>query len=402
MCRYPKIAAQVKARTDKNQCLQPVNAMIRRIQQQNKAALDLKKLWQVVGHLGTIDREMRLRNEECHIPAVPVLPPEKNQHDQMNHCHVIGSKFLGLIRKGSNLLTWQLSPHHVGYLAVQELERQFEDEIRLEAFKKKFERGVWNADFSSIIPDVTRFSPNRARDEDCKYTVACHQHDNSLWKTIDTLRINLNDRETQFLLGYRSVLSSFAWFGGAKLWAKLDLIKDGEVRGTLRKYPVLKPLLSQAQELARRRTNTDDAVEVELSKWTEAYQALAWDRVFTTVHETECRVPMAGTGFWRGHWGKPTIGTIVPSSSVLKDGRHVVLVSQITPTIPLVKAMYEKSLERNGGALARGLSDGNLCETLIELSDWQFLYFRKKEYETEITESDRNELERTIASRKVL
>ena len=375
--------------------------MIRRTSQQNKATLNLKSLWQVVGHLGTIDRGMRLRNEKCHIPAIQALPHEKNQHDQMNHCHVIGSKFLGLIRKGSNLLTWQLSPHHVGYLTVQELERQFEDEIRLEAFKRKFERGILNADFSSIIPEVTRFSPNRARDEDCKYTVACHQHDDSLWKPIDTLQINLNGPETQFLLGYRSVISSFAWFRGAKLWAELDLINDEEVRKNLRKHPILEPLIARAQEQARRRTNTENIVEDELAKWAKAYQALAWDSVFTTVYETECNLPMAGTGFWRGHWGKPTLGTILPSSSVLKDGRHIVLVSQFTPTIPLVKRMHEKSLERNGRALAEGLSDGNLCETLIELSDWQFLYFRKKEYESVISEGDRIELERTIAARKI-
>ena len=77
------------------------------------------------------------------------------------------------------------------------------------------------------------------------------------------------------------------------------------------------------------------------------------------------------------------------------------LVSQFTPTIPLVKGMYEKSLERTGRALAQGLSDGNLCETLIELSDWQFLYFRKKEYESDISEPDRIEPERTIAARKI-
>ncbi len=375
--------------------------MIRRTQQQNSVGLNLERLWQVVGHLGTIDRGIRLRNEKCHIPAVYALPPEKNQHDQMNHCHVIGSKFLGLIRKESNLLTWQLSPHHVGYLTVQELERQFEDEIRLEAFMKKFERGIRNADFSSIMPEVTRFSPNRARDKDCKYTVACHQHDDGLWKPIDKLGINLNGPETQFLLGYRSVISSYAWLRGAKLWAELDFIEDEEVRKNLRNHQILEPLIAQAQEQARRRTNAENVVEDELARWTKAYQALAWDSVFTTVHETECKLPMAGTGFWRDHWGKPTMGTILPSSSVLKDGRHVVLVSQITPTIPLVKNMYEKSLERNGRALAQGLSVGNLRETLIELSDWQFLYFRKKEYESEISEADRIELERAIAAKKI-
>ena len=68
------------------------------------------------------------------------------------------------------------------------------------------------------------------------------------------------------------------------------------------------------------------------------------------------------------------------------------LVSQFSQTIPLIKGMYEKSLERHGRALAQGLANGSLCDTLIELSDWQFLYFRKKEYDSAISEGDRAEL----------
>ena len=154
---------------------------------------------------------MRLRNSESLIPEVVTLPPEKNLHDRMNNCHVIGSKFLGLIRKGSNLLTWQMGPPHVGLLTAKELIRQAET-------------GEWPEDPENLIPRLTRFSPYQARDADCKYTIACHKHDNSVWKRIDTLALNLEDPRNRSLLGYRSAVFPLAWVkGGEDMgWQRLN------------------------------------------------------------------------------------------------------------------------------------------------------------------------------------
>lgn len=362
--------------------------MNRRSRRQQKRQPDFRKLWAAVDHLGTIDREMRLRNDLCHIPTVQSLPPAKNIHDTMNNCHVIGSKFLGLVRGGSNLLTWQLGPHHVASLVARKL-------------LDRIERGEQLPRPESLIRIMERFTPDIARDDDCKYTVACHQHDDSVWKLIDTLNINLNDPETQFLLGYRSVISHFAWLKGAKRWAADDLAKDPQIKRSLRKYPQLKSVISQAQVFAKNTSTTDEAIQNELNRWGKAYQKLSWGNITTSVHEIDCRIPMAGTGIWRSHWGRPTFATILPDRSVQSTKKHTVLLSQMNLSIPIGKSIYKKSLDRTLKPLTYGLSNDRLPEILIELSDWQFLYMRKREYEKEIPEQTRTELEMEIANRKM-
>ena len=319
---------------------------------QKKGKKVIEDLWATVDSMGEIDKGMRLRNEKCRIPQVQSLPPEKNKHDDMNNCHVTGSKFLGLIRKGSRLLTWQLGPHHMGHLTVKEITNQMED-------------GRWPGNYENLIPKPARFSPSRARDDDCKYTVACHQHDDSIWKPIDKTDIDFKDSKTQFLLGYRSVISLLAWYNGAKLWAREDLPDDPQVRRNLLKYPILEPLIDQAQQLARTGTNTDRTIESELDRWTSIYRNSAWDRITTIVHEVECKVPIAGTGSWRPHLRNQTFATILPTRSVQKDKKHVLLVSQATPALPLVRNLYRKSLERTSRELANGFSDEKLLETLL-------------------------------------
>ena len=74
--------------------------MARILQRRSTPTLDKGNLWKIVERLRVIDEEMRLRNSESLIPEVVTLPPDKNLHDRMNNCHVIESKFLGLIRKG--------------------------------------------------------------------------------------------------------------------------------------------------------------------------------------------------------------------------------------------------------------------------------------------------------------
>lgn len=42
----------------------------------------------------------------------------------------------------------------------------------------------------------------------------------------------------------------------------------------------------------------------------------------TTVHGAKSEAPVAGTGLWKAHCREPTIGTVLPTPSVLQDGRH--------------------------------------------------------------------------------
>ena len=89
------------------------NPVARIIHRLSVSTLDEDNLWKIVERLGVTDEKTWLRNSECLIPEVDTLPPDKNLHDGMNSCHVIGPRFIGGILKGANLLARKPGPHRV-------------------------------------------------------------------------------------------------------------------------------------------------------------------------------------------------------------------------------------------------------------------------------------------------
>ena len=133
---------------------------------------------------------------------IPKLPNEKDC-DQMNNCHVIGEQFLSIITTNGHMYYWEIySPYRVAVLTVHE------------------DGGMlgYNLPWEIDVLGHTKVGPNQ---QACKIQCACHNHDHSVFFVADNPEsFEPTDRNVQYRLGLRVMISLVALAEGTQIWAR--------------------------------------------------------------------------------------------------------------------------------------------------------------------------------------
>ena len=242
--------------------------------------------------LKNIDRtadELLRSNRECLIPE-----SESISHDRMNNCHVIAEGFLRLISNGrGEVLCWPTSTRSIGRAA-----------------QRAIDQGRFETDPLTIFIEEYQPVLRSKNHKDCKFTFACHNHDDRVLKPADSVHdFDPYDSETQFKLGLRTMAAYTAWYRSHKRWSQEEFKKDPYAQKVLADYPLLHSACDAVSEWGAREITAGRKLEKELKRWQNAYQQLAWHRVTSVIREVKPNLQLAATGIPSPH-GYPVAMTV--------------------------------------------------------------------------------------------
>ena len=241
----------------------------------------------------TADRLLR-SNDVCLIPESEAIG-----HDWMNNCHVIAESRLGLIaNERGEVLCWPTSTRSIGRVA-----------------QRAMSQGSFEVDPLTIIIERYEPVPRGKNHKDCKFTFACHNHDDRVFKPIDSVeRFNPGDHETQFKLGLRTIAAYTAWYRGHKKWSQNEFNEDRYIRKVLSDYPFLQPACDAVSEWGVQENAAGRNLEKEVERWRSAYRQLAWHRATTEIRELTPLLRIAATGI-PGSQDSPVAMTMLPTEN---------------------------------------------------------------------------------------
>ena len=326
----------------------------------------------------TADKLLR-RNRECLIPCLA-----GEEHDKMNNCHIISEGYLNLIadRKGQ-ILGWPTSARSINRLAVNAIKSgQF-------------------MDFPNYPP--VSMSKNH---KDCKYTFACHYHDNKVFKSIDNVTtFDVYDIESHLNLGLRAIVAYSAWYQGHKLYAQDDFNKDTEIRQNLKKYPQGQPLVEKVREFAESSTDTERWLEPVItsttSNWQSVYANSELSSVISSVTTAYPALRFAGAGICNRN-GHHIAVTILPKS----QGGCIIVATAISRhkfLRGIIQWDCRSAVRREADAIKRLLEKEPPAQWLAQLlsQHWAFLYLSPDDYNNDdiITREGRQLVEQTAADK---
>ena len=229
--------------------------------------------------LKSIDRtanQLLRSNDACLIPESEAI-----WHDRMNNCHVIGEQRLGLIAdERGQVLCWPTSTRSIGRVAQMAISEG-------------------NFETNPLAINIGRYKPvpRSKNHRDCKFTVACHNHDDRVFKPIDSVkRFNPKDNEILFKLGLRTTAAYTAWYRGHKKWSQHDFMEDRYLRNVLSEYPFLQAACDAISEWGTKESSAGKNLEKEMVRWQTAYQESAWLRATSEIREIKPLLRLAATG----------------------------------------------------------------------------------------------------------
>ena len=319
-------------------------------------------------------------NDVCLIPESEAI-----WHDRMNNCHVIGEQRLGLIaNERGEVLCWPTSTRSIGREA-----------------QKAISQGQFETDPPAIIFERYEPVPRSKNHKDCKFTVACHNHDDRVFKPIDSVeKFNPKDNETLFKLGLRTTAAYTAWYRGHKKWSQHDFREDRYLRKVLSESPFLQAVCDAISEWGTKESSAGINLEKEMVRWQSAYQESAWHRATSETREIKPSLRIAATGI-PGQQDCPVIMTILPTSeggclltaTVLEDETRVPW---------LTKRRRRTESQQVAKEWARDLTELRPVEWLPKLAQQcEFLYISPHDYYNDeiVTFEERCEIEQAIAKK---
>lgn len=333
--------------------------------------------------LKSIDRianQLLRSNDVCLIPESEAI-----RHDRMNNCHVIGEQRLGLIvNERGEVLCWPTSTRSIGRVA-----------------QKAISEG--NFETNPIAINIERYEPvpRSKNHRDCKFTVVCHNHDDRVFKPIDSVkRFNSEDNETLFKLGLRTTAAYTAWYRGHKKWSQHDFMEDRYLRKVLSEYPFLQTACDAISEWGTRESSAGIYLEKEMVRWQIAYQESAWLRATSEIRESKPMLRLAATGIL-GQQDCPVIITILPTSE--GDCLLAATVLEDETRVPwLTQRRRRTESQQVAKEWARNLTELRPVEWLPKLAlQCEFLYVSPHDYYNDeiVTCEERCEIEQAIAKK---
>ena len=320
----------------------------------------------------TADQLLR-SNKKCLIPET-----ESMGHDAMNNCHVIGQGFLDLIAndKGQVLL-WPISTRSIGRAA-----------------QTAINQGRFDTNPVTIYVDEYEPVLRGKNHKDCKFTFACHNHDDKVFALADSVvQFNPGNSETTFQLGLRTMATYTAWYRGHKRWIREEFPKDSYLQEVRANYPVLQPAFNELSEWWKEEIDAERDLEKQMKRWQSAYLQSAWHRAKTVTRTVTPQLRIAVTGIPASR-GYPVAMTILPTANseciliatVLEDETNVAWLTQRS---------RRKAAEQVATELAYRLNELHPTEWLPELAGLcAFLYISPEDYYNDkiLTADDRSEI----------
>ena len=318
-------------------------------------------------------------NTECLIPEDAFI-----KHNCMNNCHVIGGKFLELIanQKGQVLL-WPTSARSITRLVLAEFEKQT---------KRSRRRQIQVVQYAP----VTRSKSNK----DCKFTFACKDHDNKVFKPADSVQgFDPNNSETQFKLGLRTMAAYNAWYKGHKKWAREELRIHPDTIILLKQHPYLNSALEALTEWGARHTSVGAQLESEINRWQNAYLQSAWNQAISEIREVPLRPRLAAAGIQNGSGFHVTV-TILPTT----DSTSLIIATTLQDnTKPLPLSQQRRAATREvANEWEQRFANQPPEQWLPELSEFsEFLYVSPDDYKDNkiVSEDARRSIEKEIATK---
>ena len=333
--------------------------------------------------LKNIDRaadQLLRSNNVCLIPESEAI-----EHDRMNNCHVIAEPRLDLIaNERGEVLCWPTSTRSIGRVA-----------------QKAISQGYIETNPPAINIEQYEPVPRSKNHKDCKFTFACHNHDDRVFKTIDSVkRFNSKDSETLFKLGLRTIAAYTAWYRGHKKWSQNEFKEDRYVRKVLSDHPFLKPACVAVSEWGMRESAAGRSLEKEVERWRSAYRQSAWHRVTSEIREFKPLLRIAATGI-PGPQDCPVAMTILPTAN--GECLLVATVLEDETRIPwLTQRRRRTEAQQVAQEWAKRLTELRPVEWLPKIAQQcEFLYVSPHDYHNEeiVTCDERREIEQAISKK---
>ena len=333
--------------------------------------------------LVSLDRtaDLLLRsNTECLIPEDDTI-----KHNQMNNCHVIAEGRLGLIANNrGEVLCWPTSMRSIG---------------------REAQRAIAHGQFDTnpLLINIDRYEPvKRSKThKDCKFTLACKNHDDKVFKAIDSVaRFDPMDGDTLFKLGLRTVAAYTAWYRGYKKWSQKEFRQNREIREILRDYPSLQPAWDAVSGFGEQEITAATKLEEEMARWQAAYQQAAWHRATSEIRKIAPTIQVAAAGI-PGTLNIPVFMTIHPEP----NGGCLLLVTVLEDEtrFSFLRNMRRRAALRNiASEWARNFKELKPVEWLPKLARiCEFLYVSPDDYYDDqmIPPDDRSEIERAMTQK---
>ena len=325
----------------------------------------------------TADQLLR-SNKECLIPD-----KEAVGHDKMNNCHIVAVGFLDLIsNKRGEVLCWPISTRSIGRIA-----------------QRAIVQGQYETDPLAIVVERYEPTPRSKNHKDCKFTYACRNHDDRVFKPTDSVaRVNLEDKETLFKIGFRTVAAYTAWYRGHQKWSQEEFKKDSYIQDVIKDYPFLQPAFDRIGEWGTREIAAAGKLEEEMKRWQNAYLQSAWHQAKSEISVVAPALRIAATGV-PSSWGYPVAMTILPQES----GECLLVATVLENDNPIAwftRRMQRVAAKRVATEWATRLEELKPNIWLPMLAQLcSFLYVSPDDYYNEeiVTGDERREIERAMS-----
>lgn len=340
-----------------------------------------KEFGPALKRLDRLADQLQSKNQECLIPCRGA----GDQHNAMNNCHVIAVGYLDRISNGKKqVYCWPTSARTLSRL-------------------------VWNEILAGQLQPCPPYihipkyppTPRAKNHKDVKYTFACKNHDNTVFRSIDTVtHFNADDPETQLLLALRAVSAYTAFYQGHQRYVQHDFGKDPDLRRILAEYPQTQPLAERVRQFGNSRTKVWRRLERMMRDWQTAYTDHDTERVASCVTKAHLKLRIAGTGIHR-RMGRQVAVTVLPDENY-KCTIIATTLSHRTPVGKLTGWIPRSVVHAEANNFKERLQNTEPAKWLAWLvTQWEFLYASPCDYDNDgiISAEGRSFVEQSAASK---
>ena len=337
-----------------------------------------------------VDEEIyRSYSGPCMIPGVD--SDEFRETGEMSNCHVIGRQFLELIARYGRILAWPFNGRQISHAILP---------------------AVWNVT-NTILPEVASLQPEPigVNSYPCISRFACHGHDDTVFKQIDSPATFVRQlEEHQFLLAFWSIAGATAITEGALTYITDEIRRQMPRRVrrqrsgvTINHLRILEHSMSISQERA-------EILRGELKAWQSMYVADSQRSILSWHTTAATKVRLTVSSVVHTPEGFPVIASVLPRFSGEPQDNlcDIILSSRKTRLIGTEEAeqqghLQEQTVQLTDFAqqlvevLAKDPADGipALVKSL-SLNPTSFFFVSTEDYQS-ISEEGREHIEREMA-----
>lgn len=325
-------------------------------------------------------KSIRKANRQCKVPRLPGEPPESNA---LTNCHIIGESILKVIAQKSHVYEWQNDPMLLWYSAVNEIKAGNVTEL------------PWDVGKAVLFRDQG-FSIDK-----CGWRFACNHHDNTAFKLIDTLDMDLTSRKVQFLLGFRAIAATTAW---SESYLQLFKVfpKRRRIQKIISEYQQARLAVPHLKQQINRMEIVTGIVAKELSRWQDIYSAQAVEDypIMTCRRTAEPVIRSAGAGVPLSNGRSIIATTILPRR---QDGRAKTLcdivVTCLRPKSWIRRLYLSWRIKRQASKIAKLLSKDPVDNIPVLAHNLNFFYVSPDDFDNDtiLNDKQRQEIHARIA-----